>query len=119
MFNFEKLDGWQHAIEFADAVYEKTRRFPSEERFGLTNQMRRAAGHGGNQWRRRPPRWTQDQDHSRGRSIESRTIRCGKKTDRQRQSDRDPRRDRQLAFIGGGAHLPGIENSDGHARIKP
>jgi len=43
MFNFEKLDAWQHAIEFADGVYEKTRPFPTEERFGLTNQMRRAA----------------------------------------------------------------------------
>jgi four helix bundle protein len=43
MFNFEKLDAWHHAIDFADAVYEKTRGFPSEERFGLTNQMRRAA----------------------------------------------------------------------------
>lgn len=43
MFNFEKLDVWQKAIHFADAVYSMTRLFPSEERFGLTNQMRRAA----------------------------------------------------------------------------
>jgi four helix bundle protein len=43
MFNFEKLDAWQHAIDFAAAVYRKTRNFPGEERFGLTNQMRRAA----------------------------------------------------------------------------
>jgi four helix bundle protein len=43
MFNFEKLDVWQEAIEFADFVYELTGTFPSEERFGLTNQMRRAA----------------------------------------------------------------------------
>jgi four helix bundle protein len=43
MFNFEKLDAWQHAIDFADSVYDKTRSFPSDERFGLTNQMRRAA----------------------------------------------------------------------------
>ncbi len=43
MFNFEKLEGWQKAIEFADLVYATTRKFPSEERFGLTNQMRRAA----------------------------------------------------------------------------
>jgi four helix bundle protein len=43
MFNFEKLDVWQKAIEFADFIYSETRRFPSEERFGLTNQMRRAA----------------------------------------------------------------------------
>jgi four helix bundle protein len=43
MFNFEKLDVWQEAIQFADLVYEVTGDFPSEERFGLTNQMRRAA----------------------------------------------------------------------------
>ena len=43
MFNFEKLDVWQKAIEFADLIYNKTRSFPAEERFGLTNQLRRAA----------------------------------------------------------------------------
>ena len=43
MFNFEKLDVWNEAIEFADVVYELTGAFPSDERFGLTNQMRRAA----------------------------------------------------------------------------
>jgi four helix bundle protein len=31
------------AIDFADLVYNQTRQFPSDERFGLTNQMRRAA----------------------------------------------------------------------------
>ena len=43
MFNFEKLDVWQKAINFTDLVYNYTRNFPAEERFGLTNQMRRAA----------------------------------------------------------------------------
>jgi four helix bundle protein len=43
MFNFEKLETWQEAIQFADLVYQVTRRFPDAERFGLTNQMRRAA----------------------------------------------------------------------------
>jgi four helix bundle protein len=43
MFNFEKLDVWHKAIEFADTVYSVTKSFPSDERFGLTNQMRRAA----------------------------------------------------------------------------
>ena len=43
MFNFEKLEVWQRAIDFADLVYSSTRAFPREERFGLTNQMRRAA----------------------------------------------------------------------------
>src|SRR5205809_7726826 len=43
MFNFEKLETWQEAINFADLVYALTRNFPDAERFGLTNQMRRAA----------------------------------------------------------------------------
>ncbi len=43
MFNFEKLDVWHKAIEFADTVYSVTKGFPNDERFGLTNQMRRAA----------------------------------------------------------------------------
>src|ERR1051325_2972550 len=43
MFNFEKLEVWKKAIEFADFVYSVTRAFPDDERFGLTNQMRRAA----------------------------------------------------------------------------
>jgi four helix bundle protein len=43
MFNIEKLDVWQKAIDFADLVCNKTRAFPSDERFGLTNQLRRAA----------------------------------------------------------------------------
>ena len=42
MFNFEKLEVWQKAINFADSVYTRTRTFPETERFGLTNQMRRA-----------------------------------------------------------------------------
>ncbi len=43
MFNFEKLEVWPKAIQFADYVYSATRAFPDDERFGLTNQMRRAA----------------------------------------------------------------------------
>jgi four helix bundle protein len=43
MFNFEKLEVWKKAIEFADLVYKLTHSFPVEERFGLTNQMRRAS----------------------------------------------------------------------------
>lgn len=43
MFNFEKLGVWQKGIDFADLIYSATRVFPAEERFGLTNQLRRAA----------------------------------------------------------------------------
>jgi four helix bundle protein len=43
MFGFEKLDVWKKAIELADDVYRLTREFPDYEKFGLVNQMRRAA----------------------------------------------------------------------------
>ena len=43
MFNFEKLEVWKKAIDFADFIYSTTRAFPDDERFGLTSQMRRAA----------------------------------------------------------------------------
>lgn len=43
MFKFEKLAVWQKSVEFADCVYRLTAQFPAEERFGLTNQLRRAS----------------------------------------------------------------------------
>mgnify|MGYP001042653585 CR=1 FL=1 len=43
MFNFERLEVWHKAVAYAAAVYECTRAFPPEERFALTNQIRRAA----------------------------------------------------------------------------
>lgn len=43
MFNFEKLEVWQKSIDIADFIYRVTKAFPDDERFGLTNQMRRAA----------------------------------------------------------------------------
>ena len=43
MFNYEKLEVWKNAIALADLIYSITRDFPPEGRFGLTNQMRRAA----------------------------------------------------------------------------
>ncbi len=42
-FNFEKLDVWQRAVELAAFVYGFTASFPSDERFGITSQMRSAA----------------------------------------------------------------------------
>jgi len=43
VFKFEKLQVWQKAVGFADAVYGLSRDFPADERFGLTAQIRRAA----------------------------------------------------------------------------
>lgn len=34
---------WQKAVELGLAVYDATQRFPGDERFGLTNQLRRAS----------------------------------------------------------------------------
>jgi four helix bundle protein len=41
--NVSELVVWQKAIELTVCVYELTRRFPGEEAFGLTSQMRRAS----------------------------------------------------------------------------
>ncbi len=41
--SFKELIVWQRAIELTVAVYKLTSQFPNAERFGLTNQMRRAA----------------------------------------------------------------------------
>lgn len=40
---FENLTVWQKSHELALEVYKITKEFPSEERFGLISQMRRAA----------------------------------------------------------------------------
>jgi len=37
------LDLWQAAIDLAREVYETTRSYPEEEKFGLVSQMRRSA----------------------------------------------------------------------------
>ena len=39
----KRLVVWQVAMELVEHVYRLSERFPSEERFGLTAQMRRAA----------------------------------------------------------------------------
>ncbi|HEY0007805.1 MAG TPA: four helix bundle protein, partial [Tepidisphaeraceae bacterium] len=41
--DFRDLVVWQKAIALAKAVYVLTRSFPADERFGLTNQVRRAS----------------------------------------------------------------------------
>lgn len=40
---YRQLRVWQVAHQFALAVYEATKAFPSHEQFGLTSQLRRAA----------------------------------------------------------------------------
>ncbi len=41
--SYRELILWQRAIDFAAAVHQATKRFPADERFGLTSQLRRSA----------------------------------------------------------------------------
>ena len=40
--NYRDLIAWQKAMDLVEAVYAATASFPSDERFGLTSQVRRA-----------------------------------------------------------------------------
>ena len=42
-YSFEKLDVWNKSKAFAVRVYQTTSNFPSEEKFGLISQLRRAS----------------------------------------------------------------------------
>jgi four helix bundle protein len=39
----KKLNAWSDAVDLAQQIYRVTERFPSNEQFGLTSQIRRAA----------------------------------------------------------------------------
>jgi four helix bundle protein len=39
----EQLEAWKFAMQLVKAVYQMTSDFPAEERYGLAQQMRRAA----------------------------------------------------------------------------
>ena len=41
--SYQDLDVWKKGLAIAKFMYQATANFPVEERFGLTNQMRRAA----------------------------------------------------------------------------
>src|SRR5271157_3153782 len=41
--SFKDLVVWQRAVQMTVAIYKHTSSFPASERFGLTNQLRRAA----------------------------------------------------------------------------
>lgn len=43
MRTFRDLLVWQRGMELAEAIYDASRAFPQDERFGLTNQIRRCA----------------------------------------------------------------------------
>ena len=41
--NFRELVAWQKSMVLAEEIYKMTARYPVEERYGLTSQIRRAA----------------------------------------------------------------------------
>lgn len=43
MHDFMKLRVWNDAVELVTDVYKATEKFPKDERFGLTSQVRRCA----------------------------------------------------------------------------
>ncbi|MGB7062087.1 MAG: four helix bundle protein [Candidatus Zixiibacteriota bacterium] len=43
MFSFENLKVYRDSLQFAKDVYRLTNKFPKDEIFGLTSQLRRAA----------------------------------------------------------------------------
>ena len=43
MQNYKKIDVWKKSYFLSLRIYEATKSFPDEEKFGLTSQLRRAA----------------------------------------------------------------------------
>ncbi|MDY0080834.1 MAG: four helix bundle protein [Ignavibacteriaceae bacterium] len=43
IYSFEKLRVWQNARQLSLRIYRLSEKFPQSEKFGLTNQLRRAA----------------------------------------------------------------------------
>ena len=42
-YNFEKLEIWKLAIQLSKSIYELTKSFPKDEKFGIISQLRRAS----------------------------------------------------------------------------
>jgi four helix bundle protein len=43
VFAFERLNSWQLSSDLVEKIYKMTKRFPLDEKFGLSQQIRRAA----------------------------------------------------------------------------
>lgn len=43
VFSFEKLKVWQEAIDFSVEIYNISKTFPSDEKYGITSQLKRAS----------------------------------------------------------------------------
>jgi four helix bundle protein len=42
-YSFEKLQAWIEAKELTKQIYDVTKKFPSDEKFGMISQLRRAS----------------------------------------------------------------------------
>lgn len=43
MHNYKELNVWKKSVDLAVKVYEETASFPSEEKYGVTSQVRRSS----------------------------------------------------------------------------
>ncbi len=43
MHNYKELKIWQNAIDLSEKIYQIVANFPSEEKFGLSSQLKRAS----------------------------------------------------------------------------
>ena len=43
MYSYQHLEIWQKSVDLVENIYQLTRRFPDEEKYGLVSQMRRSA----------------------------------------------------------------------------
>ena len=42
IYNFEKLEVWQMSMDLVDKVYKLSKKYPVEEKYGLTAQLRKS-----------------------------------------------------------------------------
>jgi four helix bundle protein len=40
--NHKEMDVWKHSMDLVEKIYELIAKFPSEEKYGLSGQMKRA-----------------------------------------------------------------------------
>ena len=86
--SFKELRVWQNAMELAMRVFELSKRFPAEERYSLTDQIRRStrsiAANIAEAWRKRryPAAFASKLNDSEAETAESQVwvefaVRCG------------------------------------------
>ncbi|MBN4047014.1 four helix bundle protein [bacterium AH-315-P13] len=43
LYSFEKLNVWKESIDLVELIYQTTKKFPQEEKFGIISQMKRSS----------------------------------------------------------------------------